>query len=57
MKYSPEITLEYVIQADPTLRYFLRETELDYDKLDHQIMVRGAAIVVAIGDYLDLKYR
>jgi hypothetical protein len=57
MKYSPEITLEYVIQADPTLRYFLREAKFDYDKLDWQIQVKGAALVLAINKFLDLKYR
>jgi hypothetical protein len=57
MKYSQEITLEDVIQADPTFRFFLREAEFEYDKLDWQIQVKGAALVLAINTYLNLKYR
>jgi hypothetical protein len=57
MKYSQEITLEDVIQADPTFRFFLREAEFEYDKLDWQIQVKGAALVLAINKFLDLKYR
>jgi len=33
MKYSPEIQFENVVQADPTLKFFLRDVTMDYDKL------------------------
>jgi len=56
MKYSPEITLDDVIQADPTLRFFLREAEYDYDRLDWQLEIKSAAILIAITKWLDLKY-
>ena len=57
MIYSPEIEFEDVVQADPTLRFFLREAEYDYDRLDWQIQVKGAALVLAIDKWLDLKYK
>ncbi len=57
MEYNNQITFENVVQADPTLRFFLREAEYDYDRLDWQIQVKGAALVLAIDKWLDLKYR
>jgi len=56
MKYNPEIQLEDVIQADPTLKFFLREATLDFDKLEHQTNIMCSCVVIAISKYLDLKY-
>ena len=57
MKYNNEIQLEDVIQADPTLRFFLREATLDFNKLEHQTAIMSSCVVTAINKYLDLKYR
>ena len=57
MEYSNHFQFEDVVQADPTLRFFLREAVLDYDKLEFQTKVVGNAIVLAINDYINLKYR
>ena len=57
MQYRNQIQFEDVVQADPTLRYFLREATLDFDKLEHQVNVMGNAIVIAIHNWLELKYR
>jgi len=56
MEYSNEIQFEDVVQADPTFRFFLREAEYSYDKLDWQIQVKGAVLVLAIDKWLELKY-
>lgn len=56
MEYSNHITFENVVEADPTLKFFLRDAEMDYDKLEHQAMVMGSVIVIAINKWLDLKY-
>ena len=57
MTYSNEIELEHVIEADPTLKFFLRDAKMDYDKLEHQANVMSSCIVIAINKWLDLKYR
>jgi len=57
MKTRTEIQLEDVIQSDPTLKFFLREATLDFDKLEHQTAIMGSCVVIAINKYLDLKYR
>jgi len=57
MTYNPEIQIEDVIQADPTLKFFLRDAHLDFDKLEHQINIMGSCIAIAIRKYLDLKYK
>jgi len=57
MKYSPEIQFEDVVQGDPTLKFFLREATLDFDKLEHQANVMGSCVVIAISKWLDLKYK
>ena len=56
MIYSNEIEFEDVVQADPTLKFFLREATLDFDKLEHQTKIMGSCIVIAINKWLDLKY-
>ena len=57
MIYSEEIEFENVVQADPTLRFFLRETTLDFDKLEHQTKIMGSCVVIAISKWLDQKYK
>jgi len=57
MKYSTEIEFENVVQADPTLKFFLREATMDFDKLEHQANVMGSVIVIAINKWIELKYR
>lgn len=44
---------ENIIQSDPTLRYFLRETSFDYNNLNNQINLRCSAIKIAIKKYID----
>lgn len=57
MVYSNEIEFENVVQADPTLKFFLREAKMDYDKIDHQTHIMGRCVVIAISKWLDLKYK
>ena len=57
MKYSPEIEFEDVVQTDPTFRFFLREAKYDYDKLNWQVQIKSAVILLAIEKWLDLKYK
>jgi len=56
MRYSREIEFEDVVQADPTLKFYLREATLDWDKLEHKTNLIGSAIVIAINKWIDLKY-
>ena len=55
MIHSNEIELEDVIQADPTLKFLIRDSSFVFDKLEHQTKIRGAAIVIAISKWLDKK--
>jgi hypothetical protein len=57
MIYREEIEFENVVQADPTLRFFLREATLDFDKLEHQTNLMGSAVVIAISKWIDQKYK
>lgn len=57
MIYSKQIEFEDVVQADPTLKFFLREATLDFNKLEHQTNLVGSAIVIAINNYLEKKYK
>jgi len=57
MEYDNRISLESVIEADPTLRFFLREAKLDFDKLEHQTKIMGSCVVIAINKWLDLNYK
>jgi len=47
---------EFHVNGDSTLRYLIRESTFDYNKLDHQVKVRCAAINIAIGQWLDINY-
>ena len=57
MEYSNHIPFESVVQSDPTLKYLIRDAEFDFDLLEHQMNIRGAAIVLAIGKWIDLNYK
>jgi len=57
MKHSPEIEFEDVVQADPTLKFFLRDATLDFNKLEHQTNLMCSCVLIAINKWLDLKYR
>lgn len=53
---NPHILFEDVVQSDPTLKFILRDSVLDYDNLEHQMNIRGAATIIAIRKWLDKKY-
>lgn len=57
MEYSNQIEFENMVKADPTLKFFLREAILDFDKLEHQTKIVGSAIIIAINNWIDLKYK
>jgi hypothetical protein len=56
MEYGNEISFEDVVQQDPTLKFLIRDAEFDFENLEHQMNIRGAAIVLAISKWLELKY-
>lgn len=57
MEYNNQIKFEDVVQQDPTLRFFLREAKLDFDKIEHQTKIMGSCVVIAIARWIDLKYK
>ena len=50
------LTLDNVIDSDPTLRYFIREGNIDFENLEWQMTVRCAALKLAITKWINLKY-
>jgi hypothetical protein len=44
---------EYIVQSDPTLKFFMREATFDFDKLEHQVALRCSAVMIAINKWLD----
>jgi len=56
MEYNNHTSFESVVEADPTLKFFLREATMDFDKLEHQANVMGSVIVIAISKWIDLNY-
>lgn len=44
---------EYIVESDPTLKFFMREATFDFDKLEHQVALRASAILIAINKYID----
>lgn len=48
--------VEIEINSDPSIRSALREYEMDYDKMDHQIGVKSAMFRIALQRALDYKY-
>ena len=57
MEYDNKVSFETVVQADPTLKYLIRDSEFDFDLLEHQARIRGAAVLIAINKWLDLNYK
>jgi len=56
IEYDNKVPFESVVEADPTLKFLIRDSEFDFDLLEHQMRVRGAAIVIAIGKWIDTNY-
>ena len=50
------VTLDNVIDSDPTLRYLIRESEFSFDLLEWQMTVRCAALKIAMAKWINLKY-
>jgi hypothetical protein len=50
---EPILRLEVEIQSDPTLRFILRESQLDSNKIDDQITLRQAAFIIALNRSID----
>jgi len=57
MEYDNKISFESVVQADPTLKFLIRDSQFDFDLLEHQVNIRGAAVVLAISKWIDINYR
>jgi NADH:ubiquinone oxidoreductase subunit F (NADH-binding) len=57
MENNNHIKFEDVVNADPTLRFFLREAPMDFDLLEHQAQIMGAALMIVINKWLDLNYK
>jgi len=57
IEYENKVPFETVVEADPTLKFLIRDSSFDFDILDHQVRVRGAAIVLAISKWIDINYR
>ena len=57
MEYDNKISFESVVQADLTLKFLIRDSQFDFDLLEHQVNIRGAAVVLAISKWIDINYR
>jgi hypothetical protein len=51
-----QTSFDTVVEADPTLKYLIRDARFDFDNLEHQMRVRGAAILIAISKWIDINY-
>lgn len=49
-------SFDCVVDSDPTLRLLIRDANFDFKNLEHQANVRGAAILIAIGKWINLNY-
>jgi hypothetical protein len=49
------VSLDAIINNDPTLKFFLRDTKIDYELLDHQVNVKSIAILIAIDKFVDIN--
>jgi len=56
MEYDNKISFDSIVDSDPTLKFLIRDSKFDFDLLEHQTRVRGAAIVLAIGKWIDSNY-
>lgn len=57
MNLNYQISYEAVVETDPTLKYLITDTKFDFDKLEHQVNLRCAAIVLAISKWIDINYK
>jgi hypothetical protein len=57
MEYSNHISFENVVEADPTLKFLIRDSQLNFDLLEHQVNLRASALMIAISKWIDLNYR
>jgi len=57
MEYDNKIPFDAVVEADPTLKFLIRDSEFEFDLLEHQMRIRGAAIMIAISKWIDLNYK
>lgn len=55
-EYENKVPFESVVEADPTLKFLIRDSEFDFDLLEHQVNIRCAAILIAINRWIDLNY-
>lgn len=44
---------ERIIQSDPTLRFLLREAQIDSKNFDHQVNCKISAAKIALHKYID----
>ena len=51
-----QISLNTIINDDPTLKFFLREARLDLSFIDHQVNLMGAALLVALDKWIDHNF-
>lgn len=49
--------MESIINQDPTLRFFIYESQFDYNKLDHQVNVTCGALKVALSLFIDQRIK
>jgi hypothetical protein len=58
VRHSNDQLWEGIINSDPTLKFFLRDSSLDISeaKLMHQMTIKGCAFNIALKRYLDRLY-
>ena len=56
MEYDNRMSFEDVVNSDPTLKYLIRDSKFDLENLEHQVNIRGAAILIAINKWIDINY-
>lgn len=56
IKYDNKVPFESVVESDPTLKFLIRDSRFDFDLLEHQARIRGAAIMIAISKWIDINY-
>lgn len=56
MEYDNKISFDDIVNSDPTLKYLIRDSEFDFENLEHQMRVRGAAILIAIDRWIVANY-
>jgi len=44
---------EHIINSDPTLKFFIRDTQISPDLFEHQLNLKIAAIKIALYKWID----